>query len=172
MVGEAAAPHSELNPLRYKVTLQEVVEFRSYRRPIPEGLKKPSDVSNWPMSEPFQREEIQNIGHEPAPPDAIHIDPDGARSLRDFPLRKPDALLTRLLLSRTGNPQVFWMTSWTSHIEAVFFGEIHVRTMDSEEVRAELLKQRELSPSAQSRGLHGRPQQRLGIFAYRGGTRP
>jgi len=139
VIGEATPPNDYQHPLHFRLIYRDVSEAQIYRRSLPPNVRLAASRSA--EDEPFQREEITLCGESPTPGSVV-IEDDGVRVLTDVPYRRSDTALVRPMVPDSVPKQV-WLTTWTSHIQAVYFGESRLLPMTEEEARREWELQRE-----------------------------
>ena len=118
LVGETAAPHSEKEPKRVRISFDGVIEFRGYREPVPADRGK-----FWQPDEPYQLEEIEDFGEAEALSDVERVD-EGTFRLVNPSFRNPVQLGFTWIAHASKPPRLVWLATWCSYLEFLYGGRV------------------------------------------------
>jgi hypothetical protein len=142
IIGEAAPPHDDQNPLYFRLVYHDVAEFQTYRRPVPKTVREWPLALGWKENTAFQSEEITDCGETTAV-GSVSVDDDGESVLLEVPFRRPELALIRPLVPES-EIRMCWITTWTSHLQAIYFGDAGLAELSADDARLEWIRQREV----------------------------
>ncbi len=154
VAGEAAWPHSWEKPKLFRISFDEVIEFRGCRAPI-----APEQEDVWKGDASYQAEGVIRAGEvDAASAGEVERLDDGRFYrlknvvFRDLWRRPPEHEKALPLIAASKPPRLVWLSTWGSYIEFLYCGQVsHEILTSSEAVKEWRLQHARFGRAAESR---------------------